>query len=180
MTNRFRTHHMSLNGRRAPWLAAALLTLLAALAWQGTATAGPITAHKAWVRAAPPTAPNGAAYMVLQNTGDRDDAVVSVRTDVAETAELHHVRKTDGMMEMYQVQSVDVPAGGRAVFKPGSYHFMLIGLNAPLQPGGTVTLHLTFRSGETLTVTAPIREGQGGMKKMNHGKGMGHGNGMNK
>jgi copper(I)-binding protein len=126
--------------------------------------------HEAWVRAVPPTSKMSAAYMVLHNNTGADDHLVSAESDVAKAVELHNVRKTDGMMEMYQVKSIGIPAGGSQELKPGAYHVMLIGLKKPLKAGDMVTLTLNFMHAGAVTLKAPVQEG--GM--MNHDHGMQH------
>lgn len=115
--------------------------------------------HKAWVRAVPPTSRMSAAYMVLNNNSGDDDHLVSAESDVAESVELHNVRKKGEMMEMYQVKSVGIPAKGQRELKPGSYHVMLIGLKRPLKAGDEVELTLNFMHAGAITIKAPVKEG---------------------
>ena len=121
--------------------------------------------HEAWVRAVPPTSRMSAAYMVLHNNTADDDHLVSAESDVAQSVELHNVRKKDDMMEMYQVKSIGIPAKGDRELKPGSYHVMLIGLKKPLKAGDEVELTLNFMHAGAVKIKAPVQEG--GM--MNHG-----------
>jgi copper(I)-binding protein len=127
----------------------------------------PMQVHGAWVRAVPPSSKMSAAYMMLNNTARDDDHLVSAESDVAQTVELHNVRKKDEMMEMYQVKSIGIPAKGTRQLKPGSYHIMLIGLNRPLKPGDEVELTLNFMHAGAIRIKAPVREG-GMMGSMKH------------
>ena len=102
---------------------------------------------------------NSAAYLVIRNATEEDDALVAVESDLADTIELHTVSMDGGIMRMRAVEDVPVPAGGEAVLAPGGFHVMLIGLHAPLVEGDTAALTLRFRSGRTLEVTAPVRRG---------------------
>lgn len=124
-----------------------------------------VTAVGPWVRVAivpegsdAPDAPpvNSAAYLVLRNATGEADALVAVAAAVSDTAEIHTVTMTDGVMRMRAVDSVPLPAGGEAVLEPGGYHVMLIGLRGPLVEGDTVALRLSLRSGRTLDVAAPV------------------------
>jgi periplasmic copper chaperone A len=130
-----------------------------------SAVAG-LAAIDPWVRVAimpdsdggPDSPPvNSAAYLVLHNASDEDDALVAVESTLADTVELHTVSMVGGIMRMRAVEDLAVPAGGEAVLAPGGFHIMLIGLHAPLVEGDTAELTLRFRSGRTLSVTAPIR-----------------------
>lgn len=124
--------------------------------------------HKAWVRAVPPSSKMSAAYMVLNNGTADDDHLVSAESDVAKSVELHNVRKKDGMMEMYQVKSIGIPAKGSQKLKPGSYHVMLIGLTRALKAGDEVELTLNFMHAGAITIKAPVQEGGMMMHNMKH------------
>ena len=123
--------------------------------------------HKAWVRAVPPTSKMSAAYMILHNNTMDADHLVSAESDVANSVELHNVRKKDEMMEMYQVKSIGIDAMGRRDLKPGSYHVMLIGLKKPLKAGDEVELTLNFMHAGAIKIKAPVKMG-GMMNNMDH------------
>jgi copper(I)-binding protein len=162
---------------RGPWIALALAAALAltacgesreARADRATAGTDAITAINPWVRVAivpegsdAPDAPpvNSAGYLVLTNGTDAADALVSVETTIADTAEIHSVTMDDGIMRMRPVDSMAVPAGGQATLEPGGYHIMLIGIHKALAEGDTVALRLHLRSGAVVEVAAPVRMG---------------------
>jgi periplasmic copper chaperone A len=131
-----------------------------------TSADGTISAAGAWVRVAirpagsdEPGAPpvNSAGYLVLRNTGTEADALMTVETEAADTAELHTVSMEGGIMRMRAVDSIPVPAGGAAVLEPGGYHIMLIGLRGALAEGDSVAMGFRFRSGATVDLVAPVR-----------------------
>jgi len=114
----------------------------------------------AWTRVSPMVDLAGAAYMVIHNNTDADDALVGVSSPVAEFVELHLSSMDDeGMMSMNQVMEIAVPAHADAVLKPGSYHVMLIDLHEPLEEGTEVELSLEFMNAEPQTVSAPVMSG---------------------
>ena len=143
--------------------------------------ASAIVATDAWARTSPMSAGAGAAYVVLTNHGDVDDALigVSVPDTIAAVTELHETRAAASddsddssmpmdsmpmdssapMMEMVPVDRIDIPAGGVAVLEPGGFHVMLLDLVAPLEPGTTVPLTLTFEVAGELTVDAVVGDG---------------------
>jgi len=127
-----------------------------------------VMVHQAWVRAVPPSSRMSAAYMVLNNGTADDDHLLSAESDVAKNVELHNVRKKDGMMEMYQVKSIGIPARGSQELKPGSYHVMLIGVKRPLKVGDEVELTLNFMHAGAVTITAPVQDGGMMMHDMKH------------
>ncbi len=127
---------------------------------------GDIEIHKPWVRAVPPTSKTSATYMGILNHADTDDHLVSAESDIAKAVELHNVRKKDGMMEMYQVKSIGIPAKGKQRLKPGSYHVMLIGLNRQPKEGEEVEIKLNFMHAGSVTIKAPVKKGGMMMHKM--------------
>ena len=126
-----------------------------------------IQIQRAWIRATPPVSHMSAAYLTLINHGDQEDQLLFVETELAKVVELHNVKKTDGMMSMFPLQFVPVPAGGEQNLKPGSYHIMLINLNKTPKLGEKYELFLHFKYAGILKVTAIVREVRP-MKKMMH------------
>jgi len=87
----------------------------------------------AWARVSPMMDLAGAAYMVIHNSTDADDALIGASSPAAEVTEIHLSSMDDeGMMSMTQVEEIPIPAHDDAVLKPGSYHVMLINLVEPL------------------------------------------------
>ena len=111
----------------------------------------------AWTRESPMMDLAGAAYMVIHNNTDSDDALIGASSPQAEVVELHlSSMDDDGMMSMAQVPEIPIPAHADAVLMPGSYHIMLIGLLEPLTEGTEVEISLEFMSAEPQTVSAPV------------------------
>jgi copper(I)-binding protein len=111
-----------------------------------------------------------AGFGTITNSGSTDDALVSFSAPGVPTTEIHTTQ--DGVMQ--QIPQLPVPAGGTAVMAPMGDHLMLIGLTSPLEPGTTVPLTLTFASGSTVTLEAPVKAFTGGT---GHGDGDDHGHG---
>jgi copper(I)-binding protein len=157
--------------RRSPIVLLAGLVMLT-LAACGGAERG-IVVEDAWARPSPMEAGNGAAYMVIRNTGAEDDALLAADTGVARAVEIHETVTMEAedmgeggedmgdmageMMGMRPVESIPVPAGGRATLEPGGYHIMLIEVE-PLEPGQTIPVTLTFEKAGTVEVEAEVRE----------------------
>jgi copper(I)-binding protein len=146
-----------------------------ALVQTGRAQAPTITVSNAWARRAPAMgsamapmhktdkmdkmggAGTGAVYATLGNAGAEADSLVSASTDVAQTVELHEVKKEGGVMKMRPVQAIPVPAKGKTELKPGGYHVMLIGLKHDLKPGDTIPVTLKFERGGEVRVEATVK-----------------------
>jgi len=154
-----------------------LLAGLAGLAGvaQADSHGGKLMIHDPWARATPGRAPNGAAFLTIRNTGD-GDRLVAAASAVAARTELHTTQMDGGVMKMRQVEAIEVPAGGMAELKPGSYHVMLMGLKQPLKEGEAFDLTLRFAGGAEITVSVPVRA----IGAMGSGHGSMHGHGKKK
>jgi copper(I)-binding protein len=64
---------------------------------------------------------------------------------------------------------VVVPAGGSLTLEPGSYHFMLMDLTAPLVAGEEATFTVTFEDGSTMEFVAPVKDFTGANENYNGG-----------
>lgn len=100
---------------------------------------------------------NTAAFMVLENTGNEDDRLVSAQSDVASAVEIHLSEMKDGIMSMRPVDGVEIPAGEQVKLEPGGYHVMLIGIIQDLKTGEIVSLQLNFEKAGSVNIEAEVR-----------------------
>jgi copper(I)-binding protein len=136
-----------------------LIVAAVAVAACSTATSAAPTVNAAWAR---PAAAGGqsAAYFTITNPSTTADSLVSASSPGASTVDVHETNVDGaGMSAMHPVERVDIPAGQSVVFKPGSYHLMLMGLTDALTVGGTIELDLVFEHAGKVVVQAPIRQG---------------------
>lgn len=131
-----------------------------------------IKVENPYVRATPPNLPNSAAFMSLINESDKKVSVVKATSNVSKVVELHTHDMKDGVMKMYQIPQIDIPAKAKTVLKPGGLHVMFIGLHKPLKEGESVAFTLELSNGKTETITAPVKKVMSGMK--HHGNHMHH------
>ena len=113
-----------------------------------------------WARPSPKMATSGAAYMIIENKGNEDDALIGVEGDVSDAVEIHEmVVDENNVMHMKPVegQRLVIPAKGKVELKPGGYHIMLIGLKHQLQEGEVVDLTLKFEKSGEIKVQAPVK-----------------------
>jgi periplasmic copper chaperone A len=143
----------------APDASAAPMAPLAPMPSIDPAALGPgLHVVGAWSRESPMMELAGAAFMVIVNNTETDDALVSASSPAATTVEIHQTTQAeDGTMTMAPVEEVPIPAGGMAELKPGSYHIMLIDLVAPLVVGEQIEVTLTFATAEPQTVMVPVQ-----------------------
>lgn len=134
------------------------LLLLSLLMLAGVAqAASPLVVRDAWIRAMPPTAKNSAAYLVIENRGMADDALVGATVDGAEITELHEMVHEGHAMAMRRRSEISVPAGSVVELKPGGLHLMLIKLQLPLVVGERRSVVLRFRSAAEIKVESTVR-----------------------
>ncbi len=98
-----------------------------------------------------------AAFMLITNSSSTADALIRAESSVAETVELHDMKMEDGVMKMFPVEKIDVPANGSVELKRGGLHVMLIGLRQDLKEGDMVLITLTFENAGTIQIEAPVR-----------------------
>lgn len=109
--------------------------------------ASAVDVRSGWARASAGRAVNGAAYLVIVNSGNRNDRLVAASSDVAERTEIHDHVDDDGVMRMIRLDRVDLPAGKTVDFRPGGRHVMLLNLHEPLRAGSRFEVELSFASG---------------------------------
>ncbi len=134
------------------------LAACALIAFPTFAAADGIMVMDPYARSSGPNAPAGAAFMVLQNTSDQDDRLVSATSDIAKRVELHtHIDKGNGVMQMTEVEEgFVIPAGEKHMLQRGGDHVMFMGLNQSLVQGETVKVTLTFEKAGEMVVEIPI------------------------
>lgn len=100
-----------------------------------------------------------AVYLTITNPGEEDAKLVGVTSAVAGKAVLH-TTKTDasGKKTMEIVDSITVPAGGRASLEPGGPHIMLEDIKAPLGEIDAIEIFLKFENARNAIVTVPLKD----------------------
>ncbi|AIF48739.1 copper chaperone PCu(A)C [Dyella japonica] len=108
-----------------------------------------IRASQAWIRVLPGDLPAG-AYVTLENTGDQPASLRDAHSASYGSAMLHQSSGEGGVSRMSMVESLAIPAHGKAELSPGGYHLMLMQAKTPVKPGDTIKVTLTFGDGSTL------------------------------
>ena len=118
----------------------------------------PILVTDAYARASTPNAKAGAAFLILENTSDEADRLISVKSPVAARIELHtHIDAGNGVMQMREVEDgFTVPPGGSRTLKRGGDHIMLMGLREPLLDGVSITATLVFEKAGEMEIRIPV------------------------
>lgn len=139
--------------------AAAQIFVITGLMLSFTAGAQSVEVRDAWVRATVPAQKVTGAFMDL--TGKSAARLVAAESPVAGKTEIHNMKMENGVMKMFPVEGVEVPAGKTVRFAPGGHHLMLFDLKQTLKAGERVPLKLTFeradRKRETLELSVEVR-----------------------
>ena len=122
----------------------------------------------AYARASIPNVPNSAAFFVIKNNSDKDIAITSANSDIAEKNELHTHIKENQMLKMMKIEKLVVPAKSSLELKSGGDHVMLIGLKKELKAGDEINLELSFSDGDKKSIKVPVKDLASTMHKMQH------------
>jgi copper(I)-binding protein len=95
---------------------------------------------------------SAAAYAIFVNAG-KASRIVEAQCECAEKIELHKVDRDSAGGAMALAWPLELPAGARtAVSPPGiPQHLMVVGLKAPIEAGGTVSIRFRLESGEWIS-----------------------------
>lgn len=123
--------------------ALSLTIVMAGCATLEAPTPSIVLAGPAIVRNSPTSGPEvqAAGYVRLQNNSDRPDRLVSLSCTCAEDVQMHSTFDR----AMHVLPHMDIPARGELEVIPGGpTHLMLMGVKAPIAPGESVRITLTF------------------------------------
>lgn len=127
------------------------------------ALAQSVEVKDAWVRGTVPAQKATGAFMEI--TAKTASRLVSAESTAAGTVEIHNMTMQNGVMKMFQVDGIDVPAGKTVKLAPGGYHVMFMGLKHQMKPGERVPLKLTFESAdkkrESMELSVEVRNIKG-------------------
>jgi copper(I)-binding protein len=122
--------------------------LLLAILCSAQAHAQSVTVKDAWIRGTVQGQTATGAFMEL--SGKTNARLIGVTTPLTKTAEVHNMKMENGVMKMFPVDGIDVPAGKTVRLASGGYHLMLLNLQKPLNAGDKVPLQLTFELADKL------------------------------
>lgn len=115
-----------------------------------------VKVSRPWVRTNPVPGRPSAAFFEVDNSSAKDDRLTGVSVPGGGRGELHTHEHKDGIMRMFRIDSVVVPAGGQLALAPGGHHIMLFDL-PPLEVGGRLSLILHFEHAGDVDISAEVR-----------------------
>jgi copper(I)-binding protein len=148
---------------RSRVLALLALLLVASPAWAHDYKLGALEIGHPWSRATPPTAPTGAGYLSVKNTGTTPDRLVSVSSPAAGAVQVHDMKMDGNVMRMRELDGpLEIKPGETVTLAPGGMHLMMMGLKEPLTQGERVPLTLVFEKAGKIDVDLAV-EAMGAM-----------------
>lgn len=148
-----------------------VIAVVALILQVGVSHAQEVSVKDAWIRGTVQGQNATGAFMEL--TGKSNARLVGAASPVAKTVEVHNMTVENGVMKMFPVEGVDLPAGKPVKLAPGGYHVMLINLQKPLNAGDKVPLKLTFelanKKRETVDLKVDVRDVKGSAKAESKG-----------
>lgn len=134
---------------------------------------GQIEIGHPYSRAMLPMAKVGGGYFKITNNGPAD-RLVSVKSERAESVELHEMKMNGAVMEMRELDGgIAIPAKTTVELKPGSYHLMFMNVQQPFKEGEMVKATLVFEKSGSVEVefaVGPVAGDKGHDAHAGHGK----------
>ncbi len=128
-----------------------------------------------WIRPAPAGRNVTALYLNVCNTSALEDILQGAQTNSAKATELHQTtRSADGRTSMAPIAALSIQANQQTTLEPGGYHFMLIGLEQPLEIGDTIDLVLSFKNTGKMSIRVPVKATQNTVENKHGNSGHSH------
>ncbi|MEO1640240.1 MAG: copper chaperone PCu(A)C [Pseudomonadota bacterium] len=118
--------------------------------------------------ATPQTAQTAGGYLMIENTGDTVDRLISVQADFPRV-EIHKTEMDGDIARMMELEDgIEIPAGGMVTLEPGGMHVMFMGLGGdPFEVGEEIPATLVFENAGEIAVVFNVEERKGAA--MDHG-----------
>lgn len=120
-----------------------------------------ISFENAWIRLVPPSSEITGAYVKIVNA-NLEDRLISAKSSISESVEIHSMIEKDGMMMMRHLENgIALQAGEISILRPGGNHLMLIGLQKSLSLNDKVLIELEFEKQGRKQITFEVKEASG-------------------
>lgn len=120
-----------------------------------------ISFENAWIRLVPPSSEITGAYVKIVNA-NLEDRLISAKSSISESVEIHSMIEKDGMMMMRHLENgIALQAGETSILRPGGNHLMLIGLQKSLSLNDKVLIELEFEKQGRKQITFEVKEASG-------------------
>jgi copper(I)-binding protein len=117
-----------------------------------------ITVTDGYIKASIPGSDITAAFMTLNNTGDKAITLTRITGSISDRIEIHEHSMADGMMRMRQVDSITLKANSSVVLQPSGLHLMVFSIKQQLTEQDVISLTLTFSNDTEVKIQLPVRK----------------------
>ena len=112
-----------------------------------------------WIKISYTGQKNISGYLKIINTSNIDDHLVSVETNFSNKNEIHKMIIKNDVMKMEKIKSgLVVKKNSFVLFKPGSYHLMLMGIYKKIENIKQLNIILNFKNNGTIEVPFIIKK----------------------
>jgi len=143
-----------------------IVTILLLAITSSIAQAHHLLVKNAWIPEAPPVSKVMAAFMVFQNSSNKDINITEISSPDFGHVEMHLSVIVDGVAKMLPQKQLTIPANGQLVLKPGSYHLMLFNAKRALKSGDVAAIDITMSDGNRFSTRVLVKKST--MKMMDH------------
>lgn len=120
-----------------------------------------IVLRDAWIRAAPPTAPVMAGYVMIENRTRERRTLTGASSPLFADIAMHRTEEAGGVVRMTHQPRLELAPFGELAFRPGGYHLMLAQAKRALRLGEKVPIELAFADGTRVSAMFVVREQPG-------------------
>jgi copper(I)-binding protein len=154
----------------AVWVALAAVLASAPAAAAHEYKVGDLMIDHPWIRATPAGAKTAGGYARITNHGKETEKLIGGSASGAAVFEIHEMTTVDNVMKMRRLDApVAIEPGKTLELKPGGYHLMLIGLNAPYKQGEKIKATLIFEKAGTVEIEFKVEPLAGKVDHDAHG-----------
>lgn len=119
---------------------------------------------------APPGAGVMAGYMEISNLTSKKIDIINIDSQSFKTIEMHQSKDVDGFAKMLPQKKLSIPANGKLILKPGSFHLMLIKPKKWFKHGEQITLNFTLSDITKISLDVAIKKNTSRSMKCAAGK----------
>lgn len=115
-----------------------------------------IVVHNAWIRPAPESF-NTALYCTVINNSAETDTLYKITSEISNDIEMHETYMKDNLIGMRPVKNFVIASHDSVVFKPGSYHIMIMNIKENATENSTKEIKLFFKKSGEVQIKAIVR-----------------------
>jgi copper(I)-binding protein len=111
----------------------------------------------AWMRPASEKMAS-ALYFTIENTGEIEDTLYKVDSDIAGKVEIHETYSEGEMMGMRKIEFIAIPGKSSFELKPGAHHIMVMKLKKNIKAGDEEKFTLYFKAVGEIKISAEAKK----------------------